>query len=140
MFKHSFTLNALGIKKYSTLRIDPKPSKLSPWFVTGFTDAEGCFSISIYKDSTRPLGWRVCAEFLLGLHKKDVGLLKEIQEYLGGIGRIGKHYRSNAKNNSSFWQKPFNFSETCWLSSLKGNNFDDAPKGAYNSRRAFNYP
>lgn len=90
MVKHYFTLNALGIKKYSTLRIDPKPSKLSPWFVTGFTDAEGCFSISIYRDSTRPLGWRVCAEFLIGLHKKDVGLLKEIQEYLGGIGRIGK--------------------------------------------------
>jgi len=32
----------------------------------------------------------VCAEFLIGLHKKDVGLLSEIQAYLGGIGRIGK--------------------------------------------------
>lgn len=83
-------MNALGIKKYSALRVGPKPSKLSPWFITGFTDAEGCFSISIYKDSTRPIGWRVCAEFLIGLHRKDVGLLRDIQGYLGGIGRIGK--------------------------------------------------
>jgi len=49
-------LNALGIKKYSAPSVGPKPSNLSPWFITGFTDAEGCFSISIYKDSTRPIG------------------------------------------------------------------------------------
>lgn len=30
------------------------------------------------------------AEFLIGLHKRDIGVLKEIQDYLGGIGRIGK--------------------------------------------------
>ena len=83
-------MNALGIREYSAPRVGPKPSKLSPWFITGFTDAEGCFSISIYKDSTRPIGWRVCAEFLIGLHKRDERLLREIQAYLGGIGRIGK--------------------------------------------------
>ena len=83
-------MNALGIRENSAHRVGPKPSKLSPWFITGFTDAEGCFSISIYKDSTRPIGWRVCAEFLIGLHKRDERLLREIQAYLGGIGRIGK--------------------------------------------------
>lgn len=46
--------------------------------------------LSLYKDYTRPLGWRVCAEFLIGLHKRDVELLREIQAHLGGIGRIGK--------------------------------------------------
>ena len=25
--------------------------KLHPWFVTGFTDGEGCFSVSIYKNN-----------------------------------------------------------------------------------------
>ena len=30
------------------------------------------------------------AEFLIGLHKKDIGLLREIQVSLGGIGRTGK--------------------------------------------------
>nr|ATI20236.1 LAGLIDADG endonuclease [Juglanconis oblonga]ATI20395.1 LAGLIDADG endonuclease [Juglanconis oblonga] len=88
--KHSFSWDTLGIKKYSASGVGPKPSNLSPWFITGFTDAEGCFSITVYKDSTRPLGWRVCAEFLIGLHKRDVDLLREIQAHLGGIGRIGK--------------------------------------------------
>ena len=30
------------------------------------------------------------AEFLIGLHKRDIRVLKDIQNYLGGIGRIGK--------------------------------------------------
>jgi len=32
----------------------------------------------------------VSAEFLIGLHKRDIRVLKDIQNYLGGIGRIGK--------------------------------------------------
>lgn len=87
---YSFYYYALGVRKYSASCVDPKPSNISPWFVTGFTDAEGCFSISIYKDSTRPTGWRVSAEFLIGLHKKDIGLLNEIRNHLGDIGRICK--------------------------------------------------
>jgi hypothetical protein len=27
------------------------PNKLASWFVTGFTDAEGCFGIYIYKNT-----------------------------------------------------------------------------------------
>ena len=29
----------------------PKLNKLDPWFITGFVDAEGYFSIELYKDS-----------------------------------------------------------------------------------------
>jgi hypothetical protein len=89
--KHYFPWYVLGIRKYSsTPCVGPEPSKISPWFITGFTDAEGCFSVSVYKDLTRSIGWRVHAEFLIGLHKRDIGLLKDIQNSLGGIGRIGK--------------------------------------------------
>ena len=86
----SFSWGVLDIREYSTSGIGPEPSKLNPWFITGFTDAEGCFSVSIYKDSTRTLGWRVGAVFLIGLHKRDIELLKDIQVSLGGIGRIDK--------------------------------------------------
>ena len=30
---------------------------LNPYYITGFTDGEGCFSISIYKDSRMLTGW-----------------------------------------------------------------------------------
>jgi LAGLIDADG endonuclease len=44
----------------------------------------------MYKDSKRSLGWRINIVFLIGLHKKDIELLKLIQAYFGGIGKISK--------------------------------------------------
>ena len=29
---------------------------LNPWFLTGFTDAEGCFILAIFKDDTKTMG------------------------------------------------------------------------------------
>jgi hypothetical protein len=61
-----------------------------PWFITGFADAEGCFTIIVRKTSTQTLGWKVEANFIINLHKRDVELLKYIQTYFGGVGRISK--------------------------------------------------
>jgi hypothetical protein len=41
-------------------------SALNPWFITGFSDAEGCFSINIFKDKLRKQGFGVKAVFQLG--------------------------------------------------------------------------
>lgn len=40
------------------------------------------------KDETRKIGWRVELKFQLGLHTKDLNLLYQLQQYLGGIGTI----------------------------------------------------
>lgn len=49
---------------------------MDPWFVTGFTDAEGCFYCSVIKDSKSPAGWRAKAGvFQIKLHVKDLSLL-----------------------------------------------------------------
>lgn len=61
---------------------------LNPWFITGFTDAEGTFGIFIQKSSTSKLGFTIIPLFQIGLHKKDEQLLKDIQGNLGGIGKI----------------------------------------------------
>ncbi len=63
---------------------------IEPWFISGFADAEGCFAIIIRKAPKNNLGWQLEANFLINLHKKDVELLKLIQAYFGGAGRIGK--------------------------------------------------
>lgn len=62
---------------------------LSPFFVTGFTDAEGCFHIGINKHNRFKQGYSVEAVFKIHLHQRDLALLNMIQSYFG-VGNIYK--------------------------------------------------
>ena len=66
-------------------------SSLHPWFITGFVDGEGSFMVSILKNPKVRSGWQIQSVFQIALHKKDIKLLKLIQAYFGGIGKIAKH-------------------------------------------------
>jgi len=68
--------------------------KINPWFVTGFVDAEGCFSVGIYKNNQYQVGYQVQAFFQISLHDKDFDLLSRIQCYFGS-GRIKKHGKNS---------------------------------------------
>lgn len=63
---------------------------LDPWFITGFTDGEGCFRINILKDNKNRTGWLIQPLFQIDLHERDIELLQEIQRYFGGHGNILK--------------------------------------------------
>jgi hypothetical protein len=65
----------------------------NPWFLTGFTDAEGSFSINISPDNRSNLNWAVQAVFTINLHKKDFGNLEAIKNTLG-VGNI--NFRSDS--------------------------------------------
>ena len=56
------------------------------WFLR--TDAEGSFSIIIDKNNKRTLGWRVQPKFQIGVDKRDLSILLQLQQNLGGIGSI----------------------------------------------------
>jgi|ERR1700761_77539 len=73
-----------------------KKNILSPYFITGFVDAEGYFGTTIYKDNKLKTGWRVASSFSIGLNKKDYLLLNEIQNFFGGIGTIRKDIEADA--------------------------------------------
>ena len=60
---------------------------MSPWFITGFTDAEGCFYVGITKSTKVKTKWEVQPSFKIELHVKDLGLLRLIQNYLK-VGNI----------------------------------------------------
>jgi hypothetical protein len=62
---------------------------LHPEFVTGFSDAEACFSIPIIKSNKCKIGYQVQAKFQICLHVKDLHLLYQIQSYFG-VGNIIK--------------------------------------------------
>lgn len=63
---------------------------LNPWFVTGFADAEGSFSVLIQENIKYKSSWRIKIIFSIGLHKKDELLLKAIQSTLN-VGKIYNH-------------------------------------------------
>ena len=63
---------------------------MNPWFITGFTDGEGCFLIVVYKDNTDKTGWRVKLFYQINLHIRDKALLEQIQKFFN----VGKIYNS----------------------------------------------
>jgi hypothetical protein len=60
---------------------------LDPNWITGFTDAEGSFIISIFRSETHKLKWRIFPVFSIQLSNKDIKLLENINTFFG-VGRI----------------------------------------------------
>lgn len=59
---------------------------LNPYYVTGFTDAEGCFNVTI---SPRSNGkYQVSLRFEIDLHSRDIELLSNIQSFFNGVGTL----------------------------------------------------
>jgi hypothetical protein len=75
-------------------RADNQQGRLEPWYIVGFTDGEGCFSISIFKNSTTKLGYQVFPEFVLTQGAKSLALLEDIQSYFD-CGKIYENHRSD---------------------------------------------
>jgi len=74
-------------RRYSTSR----KVNLNPLFVSGFTDAEGSFWVSISKNKNLNTGWRAKLYFEIHIHNKDLVLLEQIQKFFC----VGKIYKKN---------------------------------------------
>jgi len=66
------------------------PVNISPWFITGLSDAEGCFDFSISNSKTINTGFSVKPRFRITAHKRDIVLLYMVKEYFncGNISKI----------------------------------------------------
>lgn len=60
-----------------------------------FSDAEGSFFISIYKDEKSKLKWRVTPSFSIHIHIKDTHLLEGIKNTFG-VGKVRKNSKTSA--------------------------------------------
>ncbi len=69
-------------------------SDIESWIV-GFTDGEGCFSVSIIKNHTSKAGWQVFPEFVITQGKKSISALKIFQKYF----QCGKIYENKRYDN-----------------------------------------
>jgi hypothetical protein len=82
-FRGITLLSSFGRKHLSSSPL--VETKLNPYWVTGFVDAEGCFSVIISKRSN--LQWRVIVSFEINLHPKDINILYRIKEFFG-VGNV----------------------------------------------------
>ena len=65
---------------------------IESWIV-GFTDGEGCFSVSMFKNKTTRSGWQVFPEFVITQGVKSKSALEIFKEYFGvGSIYINKRY------------------------------------------------
>ena len=87
-------INKVLRKNFSVNQGVSSENKLDPNWVTGFVDAEGCFSVII--EISEPLKWRVRISFEINLHEKDSGILYKIQSFFG-VGAI--YHRPDRKKS-----------------------------------------
>ena len=77
------------------LRADNQQGRLDPYWIVGFVDGEGCFSISIFKNVTTTLGVQIFPEFVVTQGAKSLSVLEELQKFFG----CGKIYVNKRKDN-----------------------------------------
>lgn len=67
-------------------------SKLDSWFITGYTDGEGSFSIRLRTKSSSIFGYHVSIVYSIGaeVNPLNLKLLERVQDYFGGVGSISR--------------------------------------------------
>ena len=68
---------------------------LSPNYVSGFSDGESSFHVSILKKKGYKIEYQILPIFTIQLHIKDIDLLEKIQSFFG-VGVIRKKIKSNS--------------------------------------------
>ena len=89
---YSIKTNTISKNAKDTISKDSvitESTNINPWVVSGFSDAESCFSILIRKSLTHKLNWAITGRFRIELHVRDLELLKSLQSFFNGIGQVG---------------------------------------------------
>ena len=81
---------------------------LNPWFITGFTDGEGCFALYVRKDTqkrktTTSTYYRWQVDFAITLRGDDIKTLEEIRDYFG-CGVVSQSIKSDSIGKHKFGQ------------------------------------
>ena len=107
--------------------------RLNPYWLVGFTDGEGCFSISIFKNKTLRSGFQVFPEFVLTQSAKSLNTLEKVQNFFG-CGRIYENkrydnhreplYRYCVRNKTDLIEKICPFFNKYTLLTAKKNDFE----------------
>jgi len=78
---------------------DNQQERLDPWWIVGFVDGEGCFSVSTFRNSTHRSGYQTLFEFVVTQGEKSKSAMEAIKKYFdcGGI-YINRRYDNHKYN------------------------------------------
>ena len=65
--------------------------ELSPDWVVGFVDGEGCFHVSLNRHDEMTVGYQVLPEFVIVQHERDVQILYALKRFFGA-GVVRKNH------------------------------------------------
>ena len=85
----NFQISLFSSKAMSSNFNYSSTNALNPYYLTGFTDGEGCFYVSVSSNPRYKTAYRVKAVFHIGVHIRDLALLEQIQLFFG-VGTISK--------------------------------------------------
>ncbi len=72
--------------------------EIGHWIV-GFTDGEGCFSVSIFRNNTSKNGWQVFPEFVITQGEKSLSALEVFERYFEcGKIFVNKRYDNHSEH------------------------------------------
>ena len=64
-------------------RADNQQERLDPWWIVGFVDGEGCFSVCTFKNSTCKSGYQTLFEFVVTQGEQSKSAMEAIKTYFG---------------------------------------------------------
>ena len=56
---------------------------IHPWYITGLTDGEGCFSVSFNRRAKLSIGIETRPSFSISLSNRDLDLIKKVHDFFG---------------------------------------------------------
>lgn len=117
---------------------EDQQERLDKMWLVGFTDGEGCFSISIIKNKSLKFGYQIFPEFVLTQGAKSLEVLEKVQNFFGCGGiyenkRSDNHreslYRFCVRNKSDLLEKICPFFDEYPLITAKKDDFELFKKG-----------
>ena len=80
---------------------DNQQGRLDPSWIVGFVDGEGCFSISIFRNTTTKSGVQIFPEFVVTQGAKSLNVLEDIQLFFN-CGKIYENRRTDNHRESLY--------------------------------------
>ena len=98
------------------------------WYITGFADGEGCFSVSFNRRAKLKTGIEVRPSFSIAQNKRSLQVLKDIHTYFGcGAIRFSKHdqmYRYEVRSISDIQKRIIPHFQKYPLQTSKARDFE----------------